>query len=77
MEILTPFINNAGAVILIIVLYKSGVLTLLLNKNGKGNGRVKELEEHAKIANEEMGEVKERLVAIEVKIDLILKHLRI
>ena len=77
MEILTPFINNAGAVILIIVLYKSGVLTLLLNKNGNGNGRVKELEEHAKIANEEMGEVKERLVAIEVKIDLILKHLRI
>ena len=76
MEILNPFINNAGAVILIIILYKSGVLNLLLNKNGNGK-RVGELEEHAKIANEEMGEVKEQLVALNTKVDVIMRHLKL
>ena len=76
MEILNPFINNAGAVILIIILYKSGVLSLLLNKNGNGK-RVEELEEHARIANKEMGEVKEQLVALNTKVDIIMRHLNL
>ena len=78
MEILNPFINNAGAVILIIILYKSGVLNLLLNKNGNGKEkRVEELEEHAKVANAEMKEVKEQLIALNTKVDIIMRHLNL
>ena len=40
MEYLSPFLNNAGAVVLIIILWKSGVLKALLEmKNGNGNGK--------------------------------------
>ncbi len=46
-------------------------------KNGNGDKRIDILEGHAKIANEEMGEVKERLIAIETKVDIVIKHLKI
>lgn len=47
-------------------------------KNGNGTEhRIKDLEEHAKVANEEMQNVVERLVAIETKLDIVIKHLKI
>ena len=58
---------------------------LLVKKNGNGHQEVhknfedeiKELKEHAKVANEEMGEVKESLVALNTKMDVVMRHLRI
>ena len=61
------------------------ILPSLLKKLGLGNGenkngyqlQIDELREHAKIANEEMSEVKERLIGIETKLDIIMRHLKI
>ena len=47
------------------------------SKNGNGNHRIEDLEKHAEVANNEMHEVKERLVAIETKLDIMINHLKI
>lgn len=74
-------LSGLGFLVGVIVLWKVGLLEFLLNfkkKNGNGTEhRIEDLEEHAKIANEEMKEVKERLVSIETKMDLILRHLKL
>ena len=78
------FSNIGGVIItalLLVFLNAMGVLDKLLTlfkKNGNGTEhRIQDLEGHAKKANEEMGEVKEQLSAISVKIDIILRHLKI
>ena len=47
------------------------------SKNGNGNHRIENLEKHAEIANSEMSEVKESLIALNVKMDIIMKHLKL
>ena len=79
------FSNIGGVIItalLLVFLNAMGVLDKLLalfKKNGNGNyqAQIDELKRHAEISNQEMGEVKEQLVALNVKMDIILKHLKI
>ena len=82
------FSNIGGVIItalLLVFLNAMGVLDKLLalfKKNGNGNKngyqiQIDELKKHAEISNQEMGEVKEQLVALNVKADIILKHLKI
>ena len=56
------------------VLNKFGIA---VKKNGNGNGRIADLEKHASVANSEMSEVKESLIALNVKMDIIMKHLKL
>ena len=78
--------------LVVVFLQKSGIDVIgfvqsLLKKNGKGNGHkeehrnfdeeIAELKEHAKVANNEMGEVKESLVALNTKMDVVMRHLKI
>jgi len=54
-------------------------------KNGNGyQKQINELHEHAKTSNDEVGkikddisEIKERLISLEVKIDLLMKHFKL
>ena len=79
------FSNIGGVIItalLLVFLNAMGVLDKLLalfKKNGNGHYQMQidELKKHAEISNQEMGEVKEQLVALNVKADIILKHLKI
>ena len=74
-------LSGLGFLIGIILLWKTGLLEFILNlkKNGKNNAehRIQDLEKHAEVANAEMKEVKESLVRIETKTDIILKHLKL
>ena len=68
---------------------KDYVLPPLLRKfglNGKNGNQeqINELKKHAQTANEEMGEIKEKLegmenrvISIEVKLDLLMRHFKI
>ena len=93
-EFLTPLLGNIGTVTLLILIWKSGLLKYILEmKNGNGrdhklqdyiNEEQKEfnrsMNEHARVANNEMSEVKDRLSNLEVgqariegKIDILIK----
>ena len=78
--------------VVVVILQKSGIdvvgfVQSLFKKNGKENGHkeehnnfedeIRELKEHAKVANNEMGEVKESLVALNTKMDVVMRHLKI
>lgn len=70
--------------VLIILLFAEKYVPMLLSKmfgikiNSKNeNGddkRICDLQEHAKVANEEMGQVKERLTTIETKLEILMHH---
>ena len=69
---------------LIGLLFARDLVYAVLKKKGLINGEKKdftddicELSKHAKVANEEMGEIKERLTALETKMDILLKHFKI
>ena len=47
------------------------------NGNGKIKHRIEDLEGHAKVANEEMKGVQERLTKIETKLDILMKHFQL
>ena len=85
-QIATVFssIGGLGFLIGVIVLWKVGLLEFLLNIKKNGNGKQDEINrdlfEHAKVANEEMSEIKTALAVINQKLDSIeddikdLKH---
>ena len=69
-------IGSAGFLIGIIIAWKTGLLSYILNlkKNGNGNGyqkQIDELHDHAKIANEEMSDIKKDISAIREDIGFI------
>ena len=70
MEYITPLLGNIGTVILLIVLWKSGVLKFLLDKNGNGkkDDRLDTLEAHFN------HEITEALLRIEKKLDDIVEN---
>ena len=41
------------------------------------NKRIEDLEKHASVANSEMSEVKESLIALNTKMDIIMRHLKL
>ena len=69
--------GSAGTFLLIFIAWKSGMLKDLLGIKKNGNGKIHDLEEHAKVANAEMGEVKEKLIAIDTKVTIIMNHLKL
>lgn len=75
-------LGGVGFLVGIIILWKTGLLQYLLEikKNGGKNDTAKkicDLEEHARVANYEMGQVRERLTSIETKLEILMKHLKI
>lgn len=85
MDIITDILSSLGAwgwiAVIVVILFRPEIVTRVLDflpkKNGNGSHRIEELEDHAKVANEEMGEVKESLVALNTKVDIIMRHLKI
>lgn len=85
MEYLTLFkdvfssLSGLGFFIGIIVLWKTGLLDYLLKLKKNGNGdyhkRFDELKAEVKeIKENHLHELKERLIALEVKVDILLEH---
>ena len=74
---LKVILGAGGGVGLMFLLVKSGLLKMQIgvnNRNGNGNiseHRIKDLENHATIANREMGEIKDRLGRIESDVSFI------
>lgn len=71
---------------LILLLFGRDYIPAILGKflgvkmNGNGNGyqaQIDELKEHAKVANEEMGEIKEGIVGLNTKMDIVMRHLNL
>lgn len=48
-----------------------------VNGNGKYQEQINELKEHARIANEEMGEIKQGITGLNTKMDIVLRHLKL
>ena len=74
-------LSGLGFLVGIIVLYKTGLLgyLLTLKKNGNGNyqAQIDELKKHTAVANQEMEEVKNNLVSINTKLEIIMRHLKL
>ena len=67
--------------LLIGLLFARDLVWAVFKKKGLVDGKddftkkVCDLESHAQVANEEMGQVKERLTRIETNIDVIMRHM--
>ena len=72
-------LSGLGFLVGIVVLWKTGLLEFIINlkKNGK-NGEVAELKDEIKnIKENHLHEINERLTALEVKMDILLKHFKL
>lgn len=74
-------VSGITGIIIIIILYKIGLLDFLIkikkNGNGRTDQRIIDLEKHADIANGEMGKIYSRLGKIENDISEIKGSLKI
>ena len=65
----------APTVFILVVLWKAGIIKFGNGKNGKGgNGfqcQIDELKNHSRVANEEMGDIKKSILAIEKSLSFI------
>lgn len=72
---LTSSLGGLGFFVGIIIAYKIGLLDFVLKLKKNGNGvsehRIEDLEAHAKIANDEMREIRDRLGRIEADVNFI------
>lgn len=79
---MNDFIQYLVLLLIGLLFAKDYLLPPLLRKlglNGESgiDKRICDLSQHAKIANEEMGEVKERLTSLEAKMDILMRHFKI
>ena len=65
-------LSGLGFLVVLLILYKSGLLGFLIKRNGNGQQKqIDELHEHARVANEEMSVVKRDIAEIKADISFI------